>query len=79
MHSIILIEGKFNVNCTFDKSIIVQAYNDQAHRKNKDAKRSGAALFCPSAAPCYALSFFAITALRAADVFVSYNQITIGH
>jgi len=55
------------------------AYNDQAHRKNKDAKRSGAALFCPSAAPCYALSFFAITALRAADVFVSYNQITIGH
>jgi hypothetical protein len=53
--------------------------NDQAHRKNKDAKRSGAALFCPSAAPCYALSFFAITALRAADVFVSYNQITIDH
>ena len=27
MHSIILIEGKYNVNCTFDTSIIVQAYN----------------------------------------------------
>jgi hypothetical protein len=59
--------------------MLIKAHNDQAHRKNKDAKRSGAALFCPSAAPCYALSFFAITALRAADVFVSYNQITIGH
>ncbi|MEQ3732177.1 MAG: hypothetical protein ABNH16_09395, partial [Thalassolituus sp.] len=55
-----------SISITYD-SMLIKAHNDQAHRKNKDAKRSGAALFCPSAAPCYALSFFAITALRAAD------------
>jgi len=36
MHSIILIEGKYNVNCTFDTSIIVQAYNAVLSRPNRE-------------------------------------------